>query len=297
MTPRSYVAACKLCGGTRFRPKYELRRLELTVFECRDCGLRFVGDDLSAEHIRGMYNSDGVGAYVRATQTLHAQKFAPRVAELAANGVHSPARILDLGCGGGEFPAAAARAGYQSVGVDISEPSIREARELHPGVDFRVASAEEIAAAEPGAFAAVTLWDVIEHAHDPHAVVEAARRTLEPGGLLAIGTPNGESIYDALLALVYPTRTPLADRMMEQRFSDWHLQIWTAATLTRLVHDHGFDVLAARRHRELTVRPSLYIEQSGYRRASRAARLLDPAVERLWPIRNKLTLYARANRP
>jgi 2-polyprenyl-3-methyl-5-hydroxy-6-metoxy-1,4-benzoquinol methylase len=295
VTERALIHACKLCGSARFRPKYELRRLQLTVFECPDCGLRFVGDDLSAAHIQGMYNRDGVGRYVRATQALHEQKFAPHVAELAANGVQPPARILDLGCGGGEFPEAVAQAGYRAVGIDISEPSIRAARELHPRIDFRVASAEEIAVEEPHAFAAVTLWDVIEHAHDPHAVVEAARRTLEPGGLLGIGTPNGESIYDVLLSLVYPTRTPLADRMMEQRFSDWHLQIWTVSTLTRLVREHGFDVVTARRHRELTVRPSLYIEQAGYQRAGRAARLLDPVVERLWPIRNKLTLYARAN--
>jgi 2-polyprenyl-3-methyl-5-hydroxy-6-metoxy-1,4-benzoquinol methylase len=293
LTPGTYLTACKLCGQPRIRPKYELRRLGLTVFECGDCGLKFIGDDLGHDRVQAIYNREELAGYFRATAGRHRRKFEPRLPELAHLGARRGARVLDVGCGSGEFVALAMAAGYEAVGVDISVPSIEVAREFHPTGDFRVGTVEELAEAEAGTFDVVTQWDVIEHALDPHAVVAASAGALAPGGLLALGTPNGDSAYDSLIALAYPTRTPLADRMMEQRYSDWHLQIWAVSTLSRLVRDHGLEVVSARRHKELSASPSLYVAQSGYPRAGSIAKMLDPVVEALWPIRNKLTLYAR----
>src|SRR5262249_51190729 len=134
---------------------------------------------------------------------------------------------------------------------------------------------------------------VIEHVLDPHEVVTACARALRAGGMLAIGTPNGDSLYDSLVDIAYKMHWPMADRMLEQRYSDWHLQIWDTSTLQRLVSEHGFDLVAVRRHPELSARPSVYVAQSGYARTAQVLRAVDPVLERLWLIRNKLTLYAR----
>jgi 2-polyprenyl-3-methyl-5-hydroxy-6-metoxy-1,4-benzoquinol methylase len=47
---------------------------------------------------------------------------------LGARGVHPPARILDAGCGTGNYARELARRGYRVVGVDASPRLLAEAR-------------------------------------------------------------------------------------------------------------------------------------------------------------------------
>ena len=62
---------------------------------------------------------------------------APRVRRLAAllraHGVRPPARILDAGCGTGNYARELARRGYRVVGVDASPRLLAAARVALPG--------------------------------------------------------------------------------------------------------------------------------------------------------------------
>jgi SAM-dependent methyltransferase len=52
----------------------------------------------------------------------------------------------------------------------------------------------------PGAaYDAVTLWDVLEHVHEPRATLAEAARLLRPGGALILGLPNPDSLEARLL--------------------------------------------------------------------------------------------------
>jgi 2-polyprenyl-3-methyl-5-hydroxy-6-metoxy-1,4-benzoquinol methylase len=288
-----YLSHCKLCRSPRIRPRYRLDRVDLTVFRCDECSLQFVGDDLADERIERLYAQESLADYFVALEERHEHKFAPRLREFASAGIAPGSRILDVGCGSGEFPALAAAAGYEAVGIDVSGPSIRVARELHPAADFRVGDAAELAKVEPASFDVVSLWDVIEHVMRPHDVIEACAALLRPGGTLVLGTPNGDSAYDRLADLAYRIARPAGGLLLVQRYSLWHLQIWTARTLSRLLRDHGLDVVSARKHRELTATPSLYVRQVGYRRLAAVAQIGDRLIEALMPVRNKLTVYAR----
>jgi len=288
-----YLSTCKLCGSPRIRPRYGLDRIGLTVFECDECSLRFVGDDLPDERIDRLYAQQELADYFVALEERHERKFAPRLREMRRLGIPSGVRVLDVGCGSGEFPALAAEAGYRAVGVDVSAPSIEAARRARPEVDFRLGTVEDVAREEPEGFDVVTLWDVIEHVQRPHEVVAGCVAALRPGGLIAIGTPNGDSIYDRAAHVAYSLAPPLGRLLLLQRYSEWHLQIWTVKTLSRLLRDHGLDVVVARKHRELTATPSLYVKQAGFKRLGAIAEATDRFVEAAWPIRNKLTIYAR----
>lgn len=72
-----------------------------------------------------------------------------RFDELAASGAHvhgeadfvarfSPGSVLDAGCGTGRVAAELARRGIDVVGIDRDPSMIATARQLAPGVDFRV---------------------------------------------------------------------------------------------------------------------------------------------------------------
>ncbi len=86
----------------------------------------------------------------------------------------------------------------------------------------------------PGSFDLITLWDVLEHLHDPPAALERIRPWLRPGGVLAIGVPNLTS-WDA--------------RLFGHFWIGWdaprHLHLFPDATLRRILLRAGFRVIEA----------------------------------------------------
>lgn len=100
-------------------------------------------------------------------------------------------RLLDVGCGGGEFLIQAAAAGWSVEGVDFDERAVAIAKSR--GVRVRAGSLE--AQGYPSdSFDVVTLSHVIEHVHDPSGLLEECVRILKPGGLLWVATPNASSV-------------------------------------------------------------------------------------------------------
>jgi 2-polyprenyl-6-hydroxyphenyl methylase/3-demethylubiquinone-9 3-methyltransferase len=103
-------------------------------------------------------------------------------------------RVLDVGCGGGLLTEAMAAEGAQVTGIDLSEQLIDIARLhlLESGLkaEYRVISAEAMAAEQPAGFDAVTCMEMLEHVPDPQAIVQACFDLLKPGGRLFLSTIN-----------------------------------------------------------------------------------------------------------
>jgi 2-polyprenyl-3-methyl-5-hydroxy-6-metoxy-1,4-benzoquinol methylase len=96
-------------------------------------------------------------------------------------------RLLDLGCGNGEFLLRARSAGWVVVGVDPDAKAVEVAR--GHGLEVRLGGVEAL---DPSVerFDVITLAHVIEHVHRPGEVLAACYRLLKPGGYLWLETPN-----------------------------------------------------------------------------------------------------------
>jgi 2-polyprenyl-6-hydroxyphenyl methylase/3-demethylubiquinone-9 3-methyltransferase len=126
-------------------------------------------------------------------RTLHAMN-PVRLAYARARARLAGARVADVGCGGGLLAEALAAAGARVTAIDLA-PGMIEVAQLHAAeqglqVDYRVESAEALAARAPQAFDVVTCMELIEHVPDPAALIRSLGRLLRPGGDLFLSTLN-----------------------------------------------------------------------------------------------------------
>jgi len=148
-----------------------------------------------------------------------------------AGGRHLPkvetgARLLDVGCGNGDFMLLAQRAGWQVKGVDPDPEAVKIARQRGLNV---VQGDVHTLHDEANTYDGITLNHVIEHVHWPVEVLSACYRLLRTGGWLWIETPN-------------------LDAQGHTRFKeDWvgldiprHLVVFTYKTLVELLRKVGF---------------------------------------------------------
>jgi 2-polyprenyl-6-hydroxyphenyl methylase/3-demethylubiquinone-9 3-methyltransferase len=101
---------------------------------------------------------------------------------------------LDVGCGGGILAEAMATAGAKVIGIDLSDKALSVARlhQLESGaeVDYRLITAETLAADQPGSFDIVTCMELLEHVPDPASTIAACATLVKPGGLVVFSTIN-----------------------------------------------------------------------------------------------------------
>lgn len=135
--------------------------------------------------------------------------------------------VLDLGCGRGEALEVLREAGLPARGVDASARMVARCRER--GLRAEEGDLFEALAAEPeGSLGAVVSFHVVEHlpATSLDRLVRLAWRSLAPGGVLLLETPNPLSIAVAARSFwVDPT----------------HLRPVHPDTLELLVRGAGFD--------------------------------------------------------
>lgn len=137
-----------------------------------------------------------------------------------------PGRVLDVGCGNGDFLISLKRRGWGVYGTEFSATGCYLASAkgiaMHQGA---VADARF----PDNFFDVVTAWHVLEHQPDPTAELPELRRVLRDNGLLVIEVPNSDC----------PTFRLCGERWIQLDVPR-HLQHFAPATLGRLLSEGGF---------------------------------------------------------
>jgi SAM-dependent methyltransferase len=100
-------------------------------------------------------------------------------------------RLLDVGCGSGEWLLLMRELGWQAEGVDFDENAVKAAGQR--GLEVGCGALEKQNYPDE-TFDAITLNHVIEHVPDPVGTLVECARILKKGGKLVIFTPNGASL-------------------------------------------------------------------------------------------------------
>ena len=106
-------------------------------------------------------------------------------------------RLLDIGPGWGQLLRSGLDRGYEAVGIEAS-PSVAEIAREAFDVEVVVGSFPEYNF-EIDSFDIVTMNHVLEHLYKPEEALREAYRILKPGGILAVMSPNYQSLMRILM--------------------------------------------------------------------------------------------------
>jgi len=236
---------CNLCGSANAAPvlsdlpDFLLHRSEVsaTLVKCASCGLVYQNPRPTFEEMAVHYPPD----YESYTPEPGAKNASWLLRQAIRYGVYKrcryvthhkhSGRILDVGCSTGIFLQGMRNSGdWEPYGVEINEHAAHIAQEH--GLDVRLGTLEQAGFADEF-FDVVTLWDVLEHLHDPSGSLREIYRILKPDGLLVIRVPNASSWDSRLFG-----------RYWAGLDSPRHLYVFTPVTLDALLTANHFQSVA-----------------------------------------------------
>lgn len=184
---------CPLCehaGEARYvRPDL------LTVRECMHCGLFFISPGPTHKTLSEFY-AKYYTEYFRTSPDLKAvlkaikgQVYNRLILELGSLRPLRGATLLDVGCGLGSFLKRCEQLGASVAGIDLDPAAVSFCKESLYLKDVHFGSIDTMA--KDRRFDIITMSNVIEHPLSPLSILESCIDRLNPGGLLALTTPNG----------------------------------------------------------------------------------------------------------
>ena len=198
--------------------------------------LRSIKDYISVKYYAVTSKSGGFYDYI---VYLMVRLLPPMSSYLDAKSRHifkvkgKPGKLLDIGCGNGEFLRFANRFGWHVVGVDFDEKAASEARSY--GLDVRTGGIDVIDSKEKFDF--ISLSHVIEHVYDPARLLSSCYELLNDGGVLWLETPNIESMgyifYKSNWRGLEPPR---------------HIMLFNQVSLNQMLLKSGFASVAQKQH-------------------------------------------------
>jgi SAM-dependent methyltransferase len=202
-----------------------------TLHECSTCGLRFSSPmrhpggewyENSAFYRQMLRRSIPTPMWLIRREWKHRKVF-----EL---GLRPRGRLLEIGCGTGEFLRLAAENGYQVDGIDIDPRALDIARTRSGIQNARVLSVDELITAESTeTYDVICMFDVLEHLADPVKVVRGLGRLLRPGGVLVFSVPGAQR---------WPS---LFYEVMDDPPN--HLTLWTPDAIRACIATSGLEVV------------------------------------------------------
>ncbi len=233
---------CPACESEAIAPLFEAQDYTVSqesfpIWECAYCQLRFtqavpeeneIGQYYqSEEYISHSNTSKGlINFFYQKARAFTLQQKRRRVEGLSGK---QQGRLLDLGCGTGEFLATMKKAGWETLGLEPDQGARKFARSEY---GLEVSDSEQLFSLEPGSFDVISMWHVLEHVHRLHPYLDQLAKLLHTDGVLLIAVPN----YDSLDAETYGPAWAAYDVPR-------HLYHFHPTSMPRLMEAHGLELV------------------------------------------------------
>lgn len=199
-------SSCPGCKAISIDPvitakDYTVSGQEFSIWQCKQCSLRFTQDVPAQSSIGHYYQSDNYISHTDTTKglvnslyhlirkrTLHQKK---KLIERITRLQHGS--LLDIGAGTGAFSFYMQHAGWKVTGLEPDEQARKRAADLY---GMTLLPAGELFNMSTLSYDVVTMWHVLEHVHDLHGYLQQLSDILSKKGIAFIAVPNYTS-YDA----------------------------------------------------------------------------------------------------
>jgi ubiquinone/menaquinone biosynthesis C-methylase UbiE len=152
-------------------------------------------------------------------------------------------RILDAGCGTGEWVEFLCRRGYLCEGLDYSQELVHRIRQVYPKRTWTYGRTQALPYPD-GTFDGIISWGVIEHdPRGPMTQLREYRRVLKPGGHIIVTVPYDSESMRHASAMLFP-------KTNNGKFFQF---FYTPDELTTIGCDAGFSILESAPVKEASV--------------------------------------------
>lgn len=239
------LSACPLCSNNKICVVDDISKLA----ECLECGYVFDNPRPTPQEISEYYSRASQYDNWLAVRPERELLWRRRLNKLLMHDVRGD--LLDIGTGIGQFLAVARHNFSTLTGTEISASAAQIARDLY-GLDVINDALEHIDFGE-SRFDIVTLFHVLEHVHDPAAVVKKCHDLLRDNGILLIAVPNELQSFRqkarsylcrlGLLKSTFHGKFGIAPIVLDGSLAEIHLSHFTPSVIDSLVRRYGFAVL------------------------------------------------------
>lgn len=191
------ITNCPVCEHQLFNKyltakDYTVTGEEFSLIKCKHCNFIITSPRPDRNSIAKYYQSDNYISHSGKSTSLFDKLYhtARRFSlgwkhELIHEHFPKPKRILDYGCGTGEFLNHMKIKGWNVLGLEPNQKAREKANELIPGKVI-----ENIDHIKTNSIEVITLWHVLEHIHDLNSTIQKLKGILINNGILVIAVPN-----------------------------------------------------------------------------------------------------------
>lgn len=230
---------CPFCGAIGAEPSY-IRPDKCSVLSCSTCGCYYVSPAPSEGLLNDFYSSYHIAHFggrigggvenIKSELDVLDPLSDPRLSFLVKDMPSKSGaeyRVLDFGCGLGEFLYQAKRLGASVAGVEFDHAAVSICHQL--GLESVSLGGIDVLKTIDEKFDLIVLNDVIEHLLNPNQFISALCELLDNGGKILIWTPNGDAIAND-------------DRKIALRVDLEHMQYLTSGAVSELCRKSGLSV-------------------------------------------------------
>lgn len=235
-------------------PLKYIRHVSWSLVKCSDCGQKFHKTILSPEWMTKCYSEWVSNAAIEKFERIHC-KPGWKLDKGKDNTLHflrlekltrnlrklEPIRILDFGCGYGDFLSICDKFDAIAYGVDFSpERRLMGKVKIFPDI-------ENLRSTLPTnyRFHAIVMFEVLEHLSEPLIVIKQLNKLLAPGGVLILTTPDCKELSSIESPADYRLVNPLS-----------HINAFTSISLRKIAENAGFTQIRP---------PTAHVTSDGYK--------------------------------
>ena len=197
------VKECPICEGQDLEhfmnvQDHSISKEEFRIVKCNDCGLKITSPRPADEDLGRYYESEDYVSHSDTSKGIinkvyqQVKNITLKQKEKLITSFGTKKKLLDLGCGTGDFLVYCKEKGWQVSGLE-PDPNARK-RAQEKGLENVQDSSALFSLNER--FGVITMWHVMEHVSDLNGYMQKLNELLDENGRLIIAVPNPDS-YDA----------------------------------------------------------------------------------------------------